>query len=312
MPRWPLGRRFDLGTALDELALLLVSELALGESAEELIVAASKTLEDLRRAARPIGLLRKALAATDQSGFRLLRDVAEPYLAAKLNDEERVNHVRKSCVFARIAAARSSRGTRLDGGEVRDEMMTVLVAMMAGFSCGLKHAFYWILSTPGAQSGLSNSASGPKDSATAQEISRRPFLDAVCKEVLRYCPDIPFAVRKSSTEVDIGGWRLPAATTLGIGIYLTHRRASCFPEPDRFWPERFLGVRPSRFEYLPFGGGQRGCVAGPLYVFVQKMILAAAFERFRLHLCDRRRNPVTLIAIVSSPSRPIWVIAEPR
>ena len=67
---WPLGRRFDLGTALDELALLLVSELALGEAAEELIVAASKTLEGLRRAARPIGLLRKALAATDQSGFR--------------------------------------------------------------------------------------------------------------------------------------------------------------------------------------------------------------------------------------------------
>ena len=109
----------------------------------------------------------------------------------------------------------------------------------------------------------------------------------------------------------IGGWRLPEATTLGIGIYLTHRRASSFEDPDRFWPERFLTARPSRFEYLPFGGGRRGCVAGPFYVFVQKMILAAAFERFRLRLCDRRNNPVTLMAIVSSPSRPLWVIAEP-
>ena len=133
----------------------------------------------------------------------------------------------------------------------------------------------------------------------------------MCKEVLRFCPDIPFAVRKTSTDVEIGGWRLPEATTFGIGIYLTHRRASSFEDPDRFWPERFLSVRPSRFEYLPFGGGRRGCVAGPFYVFVQKMILAAAFERFRLHLCDRRKNPVTLMAIVSSPSRPIWVVAEP-
>ena len=190
-------------------------------------------------------------------------------------------------------------------------MMTILVAMMAGFSCGLKHAFYRILSTPGIQARLSDPEGGSLARATAVDIGRRPFLDAVCKEVLRFCPDIPFAVRKTRTDVGIGGWRLPNGTTFGIGIYLTHRRGSSFEHPDRFWPERFLSVRPSRFEYLPFGGGRRGCVAGPFYVFVQKVILAAAFERFRLHLCDRRENPVTLMAIVSSPSRPIWVVAEP-
>jgi cytochrome P450 len=190
-------------------------------------------------------------------------------------------------------------------------MMTVLVAMMAGFSCGLKHAFYWILRTPGTQARLRAGAAGCSRSATAQEIARRPYLDSVSKEVLRYCPDIPFAIRRTSSEVSIGGWNLPEATTFGIGIYLTHRRASSFPDPERFWPERFLSARPSRFEYLPFGGGRRGCVAGSFYVFVQKLILAAAFERFRLRLCDRRRNPVTLMAIVSSPSRPLWVVAEP-
>ena len=198
LPPGRSGRRFDLGKALDQLALVLVSELALGEAAEELIVAASKTLEGLRRAARPMGLAPQG-AGTRQTDpvFDCCESVAEPYLAAKLDAGERVNHVRKSCVFARMAAARSSRGTQLDGDEVRDEMMTVLVAMMAGFSCGLKHAFYWIFSTPGTQAGLSNSAGGSTDSATAQEIRRRPFLDAVCKEVLRYCPDIPFAVRKT-------------------------------------------------------------------------------------------------------------------
>jgi cytochrome P450 len=148
--------------------------------------------------------------------------------------------------------------------------------------------------------------------ASAQDFNHWPFLDAVCKEVLRVCPDIPFALRKTRADVEIGGWKLPEATTFGIGIYLTHRRASCFAAPDLFWPERFLSTRPSRFEYLPFGGGRRGCVAGPFYVFVQKIILGAAFERFRLRLCDRRANPVTLMAIVSSPSRPIWVIAEPK
>jgi cytochrome P450 len=210
-----------------------------------------------------------------------------------------------------MAAACSARGKQLAPDDVRDEMMTVLVAMMAAFSCGLKHAFYWTLRTPGTQSRLTARAPGIPRYATAQEIARSPYLDSVCKEVLRYCPDIPFAIRRTSSEVNIGGWALPEATTFGIGIYLTHRRASSFPDPDRFWPERFLSARPSRFEYLPFGGGRRGCVAGPFYIFVQKMILAAAFERFRIRLCDRRSNPVTLMAIVSSPSRPLWVVAEP-
>jgi cytochrome P450 len=307
---WPVGRRFNVGEAVDQLALLLVSDLALVAASEELLAAASKTLDGLSRAARPMGLFRKALARGSRSQFQMLRRVAEPYLESKLERGDARSHAPSTCIFGRMAAARSQRGRQLDGDDVRDEMMTVLVAMMAGFSCGLKHAFYWILRSPGTQARLSTSADGSAAFPPAVEIARRPFLDAVCKEVLRFCPDIPFAVRKTSTAVEIGGWHLPEGTTLGIGIYLTHRRASSFEDPDRFWPERLLSARPSRFEYLPFGGGRRGCVAGPLYLFVQKMILAAVFERFRLNLCDRRSNPVTLMAIVSSPARPLSVIAE--
>jgi cytochrome P450 len=309
---WPLGKRFDLGKAADQLALMLVSDLALGAAPEELIETASRTLEGLHRAARPMGLLRQALPARGQSLFRTLRNVAEPYLDSKFERVETRSGAPHSCVFARMAAACTRAGAaRFDGHDVRDEMMTVLVAMMASFSCGLKHAFYWILRSPGAQARLRLRAEKAAKFPSALEIARRPFLDAVCKEVLRFCPDIPFAVRRTTTPLDLGGWRLPEATTLGIGIYLTHRRASSFEDPNRFWPDRFLHARPSRTEYLPFGGGRRGCVAGPLYLFVQKMVLAAAFERFRFRLCDRRDNPVTLVAIVSSPSRPLWVDAEP-
>ena len=88
-------------------------------------------------------------------------------------------------------------------------MMTTLVAMMAGFSCGLKHAFYWALRTAGTQSRLRVPANGERRSATAKEIAGRPYLESVCKEVLRYCPDIPFAIRRTKAAVDIGGWTLP-------------------------------------------------------------------------------------------------------
>ena len=119
-------------------------------------------------------------------------------------------------------------------------------------------------------------------------LAGEPFLDSVCKEVLRLCPDIPFAVRRAAMDVVVGPWHLPAGCTLGLGIYLIQRRESSFPRADSFVADRFLASRPSRFEYLPFGGGRRGCVAAPLFCLAQKLIIAAAFERLRFHLCDSR------------------------
>jgi cytochrome P450 len=308
---WPVKRRFDLGAALDRLALALVADLGLGDDARELVRAGSRTLHDLRRAARPTGLMRRALRPRVQSKFDPLRRITESYLQSRVEHDGDLAGAPKRCIFHRMTSC-PAHGRRFGVEDARDEMMTLLVAMMAGLSCGLKHALYWILRTPGTQQRLGGESERVFGGETPQAIMRRPYLDAVSKEILRYCPDIPFAVRRASADIEINGWRLPAGATLGIGIYLTHRRPSTFPDPERFWPERFLSARPSRFEYLPFGGGRRGCVAGPFYVFVQKLILTAVTERFRLRLCDRRANPVSLMAIVSSPSRPLWVIAEPN
>ena len=128
----------------------LVSDLGLGEAPAELIATAAETLTGLKRASRPMGLIRKALAPRGQSQFHALRRAAEPYLQSSLVRADPSASAPKSCVFARMAAARSARGNHLGTDDVRNEMRTVLVAMMAGSSCGLKHAFWWTLRTPGS------------------------------------------------------------------------------------------------------------------------------------------------------------------
>jgi cytochrome P450 family 110 len=189
--------------------------------------------------------------------------------------------------------------------------------MLGALSCSMKHSFYWALRTPGVAARIQAETAQAVDSNDPRAVAGALYLDAVCKEVLRLCPDIPFAVRRTVTDVAIGPWQLPAGTTLGIGIYLLHSREASFPQAQRFLPERFLSApggrthgRPSRFEYLPFGGGRRGCVAGSYFTFVQKLILAAAFERHQLRLCDLRDNPVTSLAVASTPARPLWAVAE--
>jgi hypothetical protein len=103
---------------------------------------------------------------------------------------------------------------------------------------------------------------------------------------------------------------MPAGSTIGLCIYLVHRNEAIFSQPDRFLPDRFLSMRPSRFEYLPFGGGRRGCVAGPLFVLLEKLILASALDHLEFDLCDYRENPVTSMSLVSTQARPLWVIAR--
>jgi cytochrome P450 len=215
-------------------------------------------------------------------------------------------------VLHRLANGCPAHRIRLSPESVRDGAVTLFVATVAGLSCSMKHSLYWILRTPGMAARIRAATARMVAEDDPAAIVTDPFLDAIAKEVLRLCPDIPFAVRRAASDVAIGPWRLPAGTTLGLGIHLIHRRASSFPQPERFWPERFLSARPSRFEYLPFGGCRRGCVAAAFFPFVQKLILAAVLERHHLRLRDRRINPVTSLAIVSTPFRPLWAMSEPR
>jgi cytochrome P450 len=308
---WPVDRRFDLGAKLDRLALDLVAELVLDGVPEELLERAWQGMRTVRAASGPIGLLVGILKRGTGAHVGIVRQLAEHYVEARIAERESEPAKSPRCVFHRLMAGCPARGARLGPNDVRDETLTVLTAMLGGLSCSMKHAFLGILSSGGLQSRVRLATASAVAAGSPEGIASGSLLDSVCKEVLRLSPDIPFAVRQATTDVTIDRWRVPARTNIGIAIYLLHRRASTFPEPDRFLPDRFLSARPSRFEYLPFGGGRRGCVAAPLLLFLQKLILATVCERLHLTRCDRRENPVTSLSLVSTPARPIWVIAAP-
>jgi cytochrome P450 len=307
---WPVGKRFDLGAAVDRLGLELVTTVGFGGAPAEVMRQSKRAIRSIRRAARPTAFLLSALLPYERVRFGSVRRATERFIAARSSLLSGKSSSSEGCLFSRLAAQSTSTGVCLGVDDLRDEMMTVLTAMVGGLTCAVKHAFYWVLRTPGIQPRIRDELSGAMLAESPEQIVGRPYLDAVCKEVLRLCPDIPFAVRRAASDVAIGPWTLPAGTTIGLAIYLLHRRAASFPEPDQFIPERFLASRLPRFEYLPFGGGRRGCVAGPLFVFLEKLILAAALELYEFQLCDTRENPVTSMAMVSTPARPLWVTAR--
>ena len=134
------------------------------------------------------------------------------------------------------------------------------------------------------------------------QVIRLPYLDAFCREVLRFRPIGPMIGRKLSQPIEIGGWPLPAGTVIGLSVGLAHRAPAGFAEPDVFRPERFLEGREAQAHAIPFGGGVRHCLGANLALTEMKLALAELITGYDVILLDRRPPQHRLIDAVAGPT----------
>jgi len=158
--------------------------------------------------------------------------------------------------------------------EVRDEMLTLLIAGHETTANALSWAFERLLRHPAA---LEQPVSG-LDSGSGED-----YLDAVVRETLRQRPILPVTARRLTRSVTLGEFTFPRGWTLMPCIYLIHRDPDAFPDPDRFLPERFLGdSKPSSRVWVPFGAGSRHCIGSHLAMLTIKSVLRTVLSRVRL------------------------------
>jgi cytochrome P450 len=203
-------------------------------------------------------------------------------------------------ILSLMMAARDENGQPMTNEELRDELMTLLVAGHESTATALAWAFYWIHSLPSVRQKLLQELDSLGENPDPMEIFRLPYLSAVCQETLRIYPVamLTFA-REVLTPVELMGHQLEPGTVVLGSIYLTHRREDLYPEPLQFKPERFLERQFSPYEYLPFGGGSRRCIALALAQLEMKLVLATILRDFDLVLAEKKpvqakRRGVTL------------------
>jgi cytochrome P450 family 110 len=206
-------------------------------------------------------------------------------------------------ILALLMSARDEAGEALTDLELRDELMTLLVAGHETTATALTWALYWIHKLPLVREQLLNELETVDGALDPSVTFRLPYLNAVCCETLRIYPVgmLTFArVAKSRVEV-IGASLEPGTIVVGC-IYLVHHREDVYPDPDKFRPERFLERRYSPFEYLPFGGGVRRCIGMGLAQFEMKLVISGILSSYELALADTR--PVRLVrrGVTSGPS----------
>ncbi len=211
-------------------------------------------------------------------------------LYGEIRDRRAHPDTSRNDVLSLLLQATDEDGNGMSDTELRDELVTLLVAGHETTATALSWALYWSHREPtiAAQVIQEIEAAGAIEDATA--LTKLPYLGAVCNETLRLYPVAMLTFpRMVHQPVELAGYRVDIPGTLVVGcIYLLHRRPDLYPQPEQFRPERFLERQYSAFEFMPFGAGARRCIGYALALYELKIVLGTLLTHYDLALASDR------------------------
>jgi cytochrome P450 len=273
--RWPRGEPVPLHPRLQALTLEVILRTVFGlDEGARLDRLREHMTEVLAIGASPVSLLpplqRDLGRLTPWARFLRMRAVVDEELFA-LIDERRREETQRDDVLSLLLAARHEDGSAMSDQELRDELMTLLVAGHETTASQLAFTFERLVRAPEVLARLTEEIAGGDGDA---------YVTATVQESLRRRPVLPNAApRLVMEEIEVGGRRYPPDVCLVPNAYLVQHDPSLYPEPYAFRPERFLDKPPGTYTWIPFGGGRRRCLGAAFAMVEMKVVLRAVLER---------------------------------
>jgi cytochrome P450 len=304
--RWSPGDRIDLAAEMMEMTLAIAGRTLFGVDVRRDARTVARAIELGMRAVdvamtSPLQLgdrwplprnlrMRRAVAMLDDVVYRLIRDGRA--LGSDRGD-----------VLSMLVLARDEDdGSQLADREIRDEVMTLLLAGHETTANTLTWTWYELGRHPAALARLAaevRGVLGDRPVATA-DLPALPWTAAVIDEAIRLHPPAYATGREAVREVELAGHRLPARSIVVVNIRGIHRRADYYPDPLAFRPERMLPdarkLRP-RHHYLPFGAGPRVCIGAHFALMEAQLALATMVQQAELRLLARTVAAEPLITL---------------
>jgi len=303
---WPVGEPFAVLASMQSLTLRVILRAVFGYSAgpaeDELKRRIRAMIEPL---ARPRGLLLMMTMGrfgADRSAaqrFQDNRDAVDEILYREIaSRREQPDLEQRDDVFSALLLAEDEAGNRLTDREVRDELLTLLLAGHETTATGLAWTFDLLLHT----------ASVHRRAIEGDDA----YLDAVIKESLRLRPVIPGVGRVVRGEpFKLDGYLIPPGVELNPSIRMIHRRADLYSEPRAFRPERFLtDDPPDTYTWIPFGGGTRRCLGASFAQMEMRIVLRRVLERCALRPASPELDEIQFRAITLAPRHGVGVIQD--
>jgi cytochrome P450 len=320
--RWPVGRPFALAPRMQAITLDVIMagifgiegrphpltpegrlRLAIRQMLRSSTLPGAKLAELMNLGhEEPFGLTRIGLLVPDRCIYTVIRKRREDPQLAERQD-----------ILSLIMRARTEDGDVLTDRELRDELMTLVLAGHETTANQLAWAWERLVRHPHAYDWLVETVRADGEDAGVA-------VEAAITEAMRCRPVIPMTGRRVASAWRLGEYGVPAGTPVGISILLLHHREDLYPEPHAFRPERWIGSedgtatlrKPGTYEWVPFGGGTRRCLGAALAMAEQQVVLTAMTRGLDIEAADaaperpRHRN-VTMI-----PSRGGRVVVRVR
>ncbi len=319
---WPVGRPFPVLPHMQAITLDVIVRTVFGVDEDDAICRLRTEIGRLLRIAEnpiaaflTVDFLRTDLGSRSPWGaiVRFLREI-DALLYSTIARRRAEGTAGHDDILSMLIDARDEDARGMSDQELRDEMVTLLMAGNETTATSLSWVLTHVLGRPDVLEKLGEEIArvGGGGPIEPQDLGRLEYLDAVIKETLRLNPTVHLVGRLLTRPMRFGGRELPAGVIPTASAYLVHRRADLWSAPERFEPERFLGVRPSPYHYFPFGGGVRRCVGGAFGIFEMKVVLAAVLFRVVLRLEPGYHPRPVQRPVTIAPSKGVPVIVDTR
>src|SRR3989440_6390509 len=292
---WPVGEPFELLPAMQALTLDVIMRAVFGVTEGQRYTELHRALRAmLQPISRPVGVF---VLTMSMSRFRrgeggavrgfeerrahvdalIFDEIAKRRTAPDLEEREDV--------FSTLLLARDEDGGPMTDQEIRDELVTLLVAGHETTATALAWTFDLLLHDDRVLSKLR---------AALEAGDPDGYLHAVAKESLRIRPVIPGIGRKVRGEpFQLAGYTIPPGGEINPSIAMIHARADRYTDPREFRPERFLGDSPpDTYTWIPFGGGVRRCLGASFALFEMRVVIQRVLERAALAAVESDPDPV--------------------
>jgi cytochrome P450 len=305
--RWPIGEPFPVRPRMQAITLEVIMRAVFGiDDTSRLTELRPRVARLVKMSMGPgaallpfVGRSGSASRWTPWARFQSAVESVDEMLFAEISVRRSDAEIdERSDILSLLMQARDADGHGMGDQELRDELVTLLLAGHETTATSGAWAIELLLRNPVAHQRF-------RESILAGDHA---LVDAVIKETLRLRPVIPAVGRKLAAPLTLAGHDLPAGTNVSPCIHLVHRRADVYSEPDSFQPTRFLSNPPNSAEWIPFGGGTRRCIGAGFATLELRVVLSTILSCTDLVVADTVPETVERRAVVLVPRRGVRVI----
>lgn len=318
LDRWKPGEVFDLNEEMIQLLLRISSSMLFGMSDIALALEIGAMMDQWVRLNHELGAA--AFQSPDEfyPQYQHLIEFSEQ-LESRIRDM--IAHVESGPLDGNDVLSLLIRARRMGAPLTEDQLIGQAAIVFGASHLTTSHTLTWTLfllaQHPSAArallteiqtetTGISLLEPGPSGLARHEDS----LLDRVIRESMRILPASAYSQRASQRDLTLGQFHLPANSIVVFSQFMTHRNEQLFPEPERFLPERWHALKPSAYEYLPFGGGPRLCIGAALATSILKTVLPMTLERFQISVQPNSEIHARVVSTMLAPVSGVPVSVE--